>query len=159
MLAVQSRYYGCAAHKDRGPAVCRGTFAPRREKDARLVAAELQTHVLAPDAIAQIGLSPALRQRLTAAEDELTRLDAASRQSPSPGLHDVNAIRRGIKAMAADLQQALTADVSIAHDCCRRSSVTWSSKNGTTECKRRRTSAPYCFAQPGPNFLSFRTDR
>jgi hypothetical protein len=52
MVAVQARYYGCAAHKDRGPTVCRGTFAPRRETDARLIG-ELQT-VLAPDAIAKI---------------------------------------------------------------------------------------------------------
>ena len=159
MVAVQSRYYGCAAHKDRGLAVCRGTFASRRETDTLLVA-ELQKHVLAPDAIAKIeqrvrallgtlhdqardaaaartaraneltaeiarlvdaiaqtGLSSALRKRLTAAEEELARLDSASRRSPSPpGLHDANAIRTRIKAMAADLKQALATDVSTARD-------------------------------------------
>jgi hypothetical protein len=157
MVAVQSRYYGCAAHKDRGAAVCSGTFAPRRETDALLVS-ELQKHVLAPDAmtkveqrvrlllgalqdqardaaaartarvnelneiarlvdaIAQMGLSSALRERLTGAEDELAGLNAASRQSPSSGLYDSNAIRTRIKAMAADLQQALAADVSVARD-------------------------------------------
>ena len=158
MVAVQSRYYGCAAHKDRGPAVCRGTFAPRHETDTLLVA-ELQELVLAPDAlakieqrvhsllgalhdqardaasarsarvnelnaeigrlvdaIAQMGLSSALRDRLTAAEEELARLNAASRSSPSSELHDANAIRTRIKAMAADLRQALAADVSVARD-------------------------------------------
>src|SRR5262249_50503365 len=53
MVAVSPRYYGCAAHKDRGPAVCSGTFAPRAKTDNRLVA-ELQTQVLAPDAVAKV---------------------------------------------------------------------------------------------------------
>ena len=49
---VQFRYYGCAAHKDRGPAVCRATISPRRETGTLLVA-ELQKHVLAQDSIAR----------------------------------------------------------------------------------------------------------
>src|SRR5205085_9134010 len=53
MVAVHKRYYGCAAHKDRGPAVCTGTFAPRGETDRRLIA-ELRQQVLAPEAIAKI---------------------------------------------------------------------------------------------------------
>jgi DNA invertase Pin-like site-specific DNA recombinase len=53
MVAVQARSYGCAAHKERGLAVCRGTFAPRSETDARLVA-ELQKEILTPEAITNI---------------------------------------------------------------------------------------------------------
>jgi hypothetical protein len=68
------------------------------------------------DAIAQMGLSSALRERLTGAEEELAPLNAASRQSRTPGVHDGNAIRTRIKAMVADLQQALAADVSVARD-------------------------------------------
>ena len=51
--AVGWRYSGCAAHKDRGPAVCTGTFAPGQETDRRLIA-ELRQQVLAPEAIAKI---------------------------------------------------------------------------------------------------------
>ena len=158
MVAVQKHYYGCAAHKDRGPAVCPGTFAPRRETDARLVA-ELQKEVLAPEAIAkiedrvrsllgelhdqardaatartarineltaeigrlvdaivQMSLSPALRDRLTAAEQELARLNTASRQSPSTGVDDSSEIRTRINAMAAELQAALASDIPVARD-------------------------------------------
>ena len=158
MVAVQKHYYGCAAHKDRGPAVCPGTFAPRRETDARLVA-ELQKEVLAPEAIAkieervrwllgelhdqardaatvraarineltaeigrlvdaivQMSLSPALRDRLTAAEQELARLNTASRQSPSTRVDDSSEIRTRINAMAGELQAALASDIPVARD-------------------------------------------
>ena len=53
-IAVPGTAYGCAAHKDRGPAVCRGVRAPRTITDRRLVA-EIRAQVLAPamlDAIA-----------------------------------------------------------------------------------------------------------
>jgi len=57
-----------------------------------------------------------VRERLTGAEEELARLNAASRESCSATVHDGNAIRARIKAMAAELQRALSADVSVARD-------------------------------------------
>ncbi|HEX8739327.1 MAG TPA: hypothetical protein VF925_04220, partial [Casimicrobiaceae bacterium] len=72
------------------------------------------------DAIAQMGLSSGLRERLTAAEEELARLNAASLRSPALGLYDSSAIRTRIKVMAADLKQALAADVSVARDVLSR---------------------------------------
>ena len=46
MIAVSGHEYGCAARKDRGPAVCPGVRAPRKETDRRLVAT-LREEVLA----------------------------------------------------------------------------------------------------------------
>ena len=68
------------------------------------------------DAIAQMSLSPALRDRLTAAEQELARLNAASRQSPAMSAYDSSRIRTRIKAMAAELEAALAADIPVARD-------------------------------------------
>lgn len=68
------------------------------------------------DAIAQMSLSPALRDRLTVAEQELARLNAASRQSPSTGVDDSSEIRTRINAIAAELQAALAADIPVARD-------------------------------------------
>jgi len=53
VVAVSARDYGCAARKDRGPAVCEGVRAPRKETDRRLVAV-LREDVLSPAAIAKI---------------------------------------------------------------------------------------------------------
>jgi DNA invertase Pin-like site-specific DNA recombinase len=155
MVAVHSRYYGCAAHKDRGPAVCSGTFAARVETDQLLIA-ELRGQVLSPeamakiearvrdlladaqrranndskehtvrisavqgeidrltDAIAQMGLSTALRNRLAAAEKELAALSDAQPQNrttiPAP-----NKIRTRIREVGLQLEAALASDVSVA---------------------------------------------
>jgi len=68
------------------------------------------------DAIAQMSLSPALRDRLTAAEQELARLNAASGQSPTTSIDDSSRIRTRVKSMAAELQTALATDIPVARD-------------------------------------------
>ena len=102
MVAVHKRYYGCAAHKDRGPAVCPGTFAPRAETEQRLIS-ELRNQALSPEAIARIGarvrqlLADLQRQasseagatpaRIAAAEAEVARLvDAVAEMGLSSAL-------------------------------------------------------------------------
>ena len=53
MIAVDARQYGCAARKDRGPAVCSGTLTPRKETDARLLAV-IRDDLAGPITIAQV---------------------------------------------------------------------------------------------------------
>ena len=114
MVAVHKRYYGCAAHKDRGPAVCTGTFAPRSETEQRLIS-ELRSQALSPEAIARIGarvrqlLADLQRQasseagatpaRIAAAEAEVARLvDAVAEMGLS------NALKQRLTTAEADLQ-------------------------------------------------------
>lgn len=154
VIAVSATAYGCAARKDRGPAVCRGVRAPRAVTDRRLVA-EIRAQVLAPaavqaiadrvgriiadarrrssaadkarqarridlrgeidrlaDAVAQVGLSAALRARLAAAERELAALeDGARMPAPAPNAREVV---REIRETAAQLETALAGDVERA---------------------------------------------
>lgn len=114
IMAVHKRYYGCAAHKDRGPAVCSGTFAPRAETEQRLIS-ELRNQALSPEAIARIGarvrqlLADLQRQasseagatpaRIAAAEAEVARLvDAVAEMGLS------SALKQRLKTAEADLQ-------------------------------------------------------
>ena len=114
MVAVHKRYYGCAAHKDRGPAVCSGTFAPRSETEQRLIS-ELRSQALSPEAIARIGarvrqlLADFQRQasseaeatpaRIATAEAEVARLvDAVAEMGLS------EALKRRLKTAEVDLQ-------------------------------------------------------
>jgi hypothetical protein len=156
MVAVHKRYYGCAAHKDRGPAVCTGTFAHRGETDRRLIA-ELRQQVLAPeaiatirirvrellqdlqqrgnsdvearaarmealegevnrltDAVAQMGLSAALRTRLVAAEAELASLAATAPTHPACTVPSADKVGARIREVAMRLESALSTDVECA---------------------------------------------
>jgi len=156
MVAVHQRYYGCAAHKDRGPTVCGGTFAPRKETDRRLIA-ELRQQILAPEAIAkirtrvrellqdlqrrghndadartarrealegeinrlteavaQMGLSAALRTRLAAAEVELATLTATASADTTFTLPSADKVNARIREVAMRLESALAADVATA---------------------------------------------
>ncbi len=156
MVAVHRRYYGCAAHKDRGPAVCAGTFAPRAETDRRLIA-ELREQVLAPeaiakirtrvrallqdlqrrgnsesevrtariealrseidrltDAVAQMGLSAALRTRLAAAEAKLVALTATGSPQPTRTVPNADKVGARIREVAMRLESALSTDVASA---------------------------------------------
>ena len=157
MIAVHTRYYGCAAHKTRGSAICRGTSAPRAETDRRLIQG-LRDEVLAPaaiakisarvkellhdlqkracdetvacddrvaalegeigrltDAVAQMGLSAALRTRLVAAEAELAELTAkATGRQTSPVACDGEQVGARIRKVALRLEQALATDVEVA---------------------------------------------
>ncbi|MBK7082267.1 MAG: recombinase family protein [Betaproteobacteria bacterium] len=157
MIAVHTRYYGCAAHKTRGSAICQGTSAPRAETDRRLIQG-LRDEVLAPaaiakisarvkellrdlqkragdqtdarderiaalegeigrltDAVAQMGLSAALRTRLVAAEAELAELTAkATGRQTSPVACDGEQVGARIRKVALRLEQALATDVEVA---------------------------------------------
>ena len=139
-----------------GPAVCAGTFAPRKETDRRLIA-ELRQQVLAPeaiakirtrvrellqdlqrrgnsdaearaarvealqgeinrltDAVAQMGLSAALRARLVAAETELASLAATGPAHPVFTAPSGDKVGARIREMAMRLETALSTDVECA---------------------------------------------
>lgn len=53
VVATDTYKYGCAAHKDRGRAVCTGVSMPRKETDVRLLSL-VQHEVLAPATLAQV---------------------------------------------------------------------------------------------------------
>jgi site-specific DNA recombinase len=53
VVAVNPRLYGCAARKDRGPAVCPGLYVPRKIMDARLLGI-VRADLLAPSALADV---------------------------------------------------------------------------------------------------------
>jgi site-specific DNA recombinase len=157
MIAVHTRYYGCATHKTRGAAVCQGITAPRAETDRRLIQG-LRDEVLNPsalakirtrvnellrdlqqrandgaaargeriaalqgeigrltDAVAQMGLSPALRARLVAAESELASLSVErAADQVSVMASDDGQVSAGIRRVALSLEKALATDVEVA---------------------------------------------
>jgi len=103
--------------------------------------------------------------------NEIARLDDAIAQMglSSAGARTANRCRRRAGALeysfaaialigpSRHLQHALSADVSVARDVLSKKLgdiVVEERRNVTTECMRRWTSAPYCFAQPRPMFLS-----
>jgi hypothetical protein len=82
-----------------------------KEQAARIAALEAEIDRLA-DAIAQVGLSPALRNRLAAAEKELVALHAdAPLQIPAA---IPVAIRTRIREVSLQLESALGSDVPVA---------------------------------------------
>jgi DNA invertase Pin-like site-specific DNA recombinase len=156
MIAATKRYYGCAAHKDRGPAVCTGTFAPRGETERRLIS-ELRDHVLGPeavarigdrvrqlladlerratneiettpariaaaeaevarlvDAVAEMGLSDALKRRLKTAEDELQALKKQRTTSSSCAVPDRKQIEQRVRKAITRIETELAADIDRA---------------------------------------------
>jgi site-specific DNA recombinase len=156
MVAVHKRYYGCAAHKDRGASVCTGTFAPRIETERRLIS-ELRKQVLAPeavarigdrvrellaglqrratseaeatpariataeaevhrltDAVAQMGLSAALRSRLEAAEAELRALRARPGPRAPNALPAPKKVEVRVREVMMRIETELAADVDRA---------------------------------------------
>jgi site-specific DNA recombinase len=159
VIAVSAHLYGCSARKDRGPAVCQGVSAPRRNVETRLLGflrdelltpaaiAELEQQIAErpalrrqeaataesraasrrteltreigrlTDAIAAMGLSPALRGRLERAERELEALDQPTAR-PVPA-DDAIAIRERLRRMALDLGGTLERDMDRARDVLR----------------------------------------
>jgi site-specific DNA recombinase len=161
VIATSGRHYGCAARKDRGPAVCAGVTAHRAKVDTRLLAtiredllspeaiAELQATVkdlLATrrcdaatqaraakarmaevdaeihrlvDAIAAIGISPALQTRLAQAESERAGLELEQY-----GQHDhaaaalIDGIQR-YRKLLSDLETTLATDPQRAREILR----------------------------------------
>ena len=158
VVKVNARTYGCAAHKDRGPVVCRGVEASYGdvdrvivgyvrgvlsepdvlawiEKEALRRAAELtqacddadaartreqrvQREIeRLTDAVAQMGLSTALAERLRKAEAERDALKRARTRlavAPPP-----SAIRAQVHALVTGLDVALRTDVARARDALR----------------------------------------
>lgn len=153
MVATDARRYGCAAAKDRGPAVCAGTHVLRKAADERLLSV-VREEFLAPealleaqrvisevagdraragraadrqaaarigeldaeigrlvDAIAAVGLSPAIQARLQAAESERARIvdqqQAASRQRPAA---DVGRALLAYRQAVMRIEEALSGD-------------------------------------------------
>jgi len=136
VVAVSAHLYGCAAHKDRGPAVCRGIHVGRQHADRRILA-EVRDELMSPESLALI--QSGLRELLAEAPDtgrrradlerdirNLTdavaaagwssalgeRLRAAEadlaglRETPRPA--SVSAIMANHKRLMADLVTALT---------------------------------------------------
>ena len=159
VVKINARAYGCAAHKDRGPAVCGGVAANHAEVD-RVVLEHVRGALTAPDvlawieqealrradelaredsaqvnadrtreqrvqreierltdAVAQMGLSTALAERLRKAEaerDALKRARTRAAVAPLP-----STIRAQVHALVTGLDVALRADVARARDALR----------------------------------------
>jgi DNA invertase Pin-like site-specific DNA recombinase len=77
VVAVSGTHYGCAARKDRGPAVCPGVRAPRRITDTRLLGI-VRDDLLSPEALLEI---QAQVRRLVAAGRHASREAAAKARS------------------------------------------------------------------------------
>ncbi len=159
VVKINARAYGCAAHKDRGLAVCGGVVASHAEVD-RVVLDHVRGALTAPDvlawieqealrradelardsaqvdaadrsreqrvqreierladAIAQLGLSTALAERLRKAEaerDALKRARTRAAVAPQP-----SAVRAQVHALVTGLDVALRTDVARARDALR----------------------------------------
>lgn len=154
MMAIDARRYGCAAAKDRGPAVCADRTTVGRQDVERRLLADLRADLLSPaalasmqravrqaiaarqraagsgeaaaqarlqalegeiarlaDAVAQLGLSEALRTRLASAEDERATLRAQLAQTPAraPAL-DLDGLTARWRRMVLDLGGVLAGD-------------------------------------------------
>ena len=143
-VAINQTKYGCATHKDRGPAVCPSRLLIRRDvADERIVGA-LRADLLSPesiaclqrevqarlserqprdhgkriaeldaeirklvDAIAAVGISPALAERLKKAEAERDRL---LNDKPPPPIK-IDDVARRYRDMVARLDETLRSDV------------------------------------------------
>ena len=145
IIAVDQRCYGCAARKDRGPAVCNGMTARRRDVDERLLSV-VKEELLAPgaivevqrlvgevlattsaeagkrkqsvavrvaeldreianlvQAIATVGMSPALQARLVAAERERADIDRRAATDVGPPKAGADVLAR-YKRFVVELQ-------------------------------------------------------
>ena len=135
MVAVNTRAYGCAARKDRGPSVCVGTTVSREELDRRLLGVvrdelaapaavvELQAAVralLAEGRAARAGATSAARDRTAAIDREVTNLvNAITATGGSPALitrlKAVEAERAALAALPVSEQAVdLAASAAIA---------------------------------------------
>lgn len=96
--AISARVYGCTVRKERGPTVCVGVFAQRRDVEARILSL-LRDELLAPNALVEVqrevrerfGSAGAAQRRdtvrLSDKEAEIARLvDAISRFGMSEAL-------------------------------------------------------------------------
>lgn len=155
IIAINSRLYGCANRKDRGPTVCKGIHFKRETADKNLLGT-LRDELLSPaaqeqlrrqvqailaerqrscvaegaaaagrrkqldgeiqrlvDAIASIGTSQALADRLRAAEAERGQLVVSKPRAGSDG-PSAGEIEERIGKTLANLESALAADVQQA---------------------------------------------
>ncbi len=122
VVAIDARHYGCAAHKDRGPAVCSSKHTwPRKRVDQRLIAEvrnellgvdvagelrqRIRAHVAAATRAAEQG-DP--RRRRAALQGDVERLvDAITRHGYSPSLAGrMQAAEAELQAIDLEAQRA-----------------------------------------------------
>lgn len=109
VIAVSSYSYGCAAHKDRGDAVCSGVRVSRRETDRRLLAL-VRADLLSPASIIE------LRDKVAAMLDAQRKATAGAAGSIRAALANTDKeIGRLVEAIAAmGHSDALTARLKAA---------------------------------------------
>lgn len=164
VVAVSATHYGCAARKDRGPVVCEGVRAPRRQTDISLLAvvrnsflspealakfqermrelisvgrqasreaaAKAQSRLIELDAeigrltyaIAEVGISPALAERLKDAERRKAEAEKVLEgrlelERPAPSIEQAVA---QYKKRLMDLDQAVSTDPDRARSMLAR---------------------------------------
>lgn len=160
VVATSARHYGCAARKDRGPAVCSGVQASRQRVDASVMQA-IREDLLSPeaiaemqatvreiladrrrearasetaararvqaldaeigrlvDAIAQVGVSPALKERLQRAEAERAQAAAPPSSTDPVSASLIDGLQR-YRKLIADLDDTLASDVPRAREILR----------------------------------------
>jgi DNA invertase Pin-like site-specific DNA recombinase len=66
-IAVDQRCYGCASHKNGGPAACANTARVNRQRTESLILAEIETEILSDEAVVQA--QKAIREELQRAQD------------------------------------------------------------------------------------------
>jgi site-specific DNA recombinase len=92
------RYYGCTAHRDRGPAICANGRLVRRDRFEELILRLVFEEVFSPEAVAHVTrrVNEAL-ERLTATPDEVRQRRERELSQASWELKNVReAIRQGI---------------------------------------------------------------
>ena len=101
------------------------------------------------DAVAQLGLSNALRVRLVDAEAEYAHLTARIDSRP-PVLPSPEAIGAKIREVAVRLETALSQDVSAARAILSGKLGPVILEKGTAQYGPKWKSAPHCYSQPEP---------
>lgn len=79
IVAINSRLYGCAANKDRGPSVCTGVNVRRADLEARLIST-LRDDLLSPASIAELQAEVKRLQQENAPPDPAKRIEAIDRE-------------------------------------------------------------------------------
>ncbi len=107
VVAVSAREYGCAAHKDRGAAVCSGVRMGRQHTDTRLMAT-LREDLLAPDAVIELRqiVQQLLDEARQAAKRDDTRGQIADADREIARLVDAIARMGHSDALAGRLKEA-----------------------------------------------------
>jgi DNA invertase Pin-like site-specific DNA recombinase len=107
-VVVYRNQYGCAAHKDRGPAVCRNGLRVARADIEREILAMVKRDLLSPEAIQAFRAELALEIRAARREDHAKPLHARIERLDAEIGHLVEAIRTGSgsRSLLAALESA-----------------------------------------------------